>query len=166
MHAALKKKVYIERHLVDDEVLEYIAEAMTTNVRELEGFLSRCVFYAGLLKKPRVTLDVAKEALKKYITVSKATYDADKIIEQVCKYFNISKNQLLSKSRKQEISYARQIAMYLLDNMLEMPYTSIGKLFGKDHSTVIYCKNKVLQDLKKDKTLNTQIKDIKDLCMI
>ncbi len=163
--AILKKKTYMERHLVDDDVLEYIAEAMTTSVRELEGYLSRCIFYAGLLKKPKVTLEVAQEALKNYITVSKVSFDSDKIIEKVCKYFDVSKNQLLGKDRKKELSYPRQICMYLLDNMLEMPYTSIGKIFNKDHATVIYCKNKIDKLLKTDKLLQTQVKDIKDLCM-
>ena len=163
--AILKKKTFIDRHSVDDEVLEYIAEAMTTSVRELEGYLSRCIFYAGLLKKPKVTLDVAQEALKNYITVSKVTFDSDKIIEKVCRYFEVSKNQLLGRDRKKELSYPRQICMYLLDNMLEMPYTSIGKIFNKDHATVIYCKNKIDKLLKTDKLLQTQIKDIKDLCM-
>ena len=163
--AILKKKAYIDRHVVDDEVFEYIAEAMTTSVRELEGYFSRCVFYAGLSKKPKVTLEVAKEALKNYITVSKVTFDSDKIIEKVCKYFEISKNQLLGRDRKKELSYPRQICMYLLDNMLQMPYTSIGKIFNKDHATVIYCKNKIEKLLKTDNLLNTQIKDIKDLCM-
>ena len=163
--AILKKKTYIERLVVDDSVLEFIAEAMTTSVRELEGYLSRCVFYAGLLKKPKVTLEVAQEALKNYITVSKVTFDSDKIIEKVCKYFEVSKNQLLGRDRKKELSYPRQICMYLLDNMLEMPYTSIGKIFNKDHATVIYCKNKIDKLLKTDKLLQTQIKDIKDLCM-
>ena len=162
--AILKKKVYIDRQVVDDDVLQYIAEAMTSNVRELEGFLSRCVFYAGLLKKPRVTLDVAKEALKNYVTITKVTYDSDKILEKVCSYFEISKNQLLGKDRRKELSYARQIAMYLLDDMMNMPYTSIGKIFGKDHATVIYCKNKVISELKTNKMLEVQIKDIKGLC--
>ena len=161
----LKKKTYIERHIVDDDVLEYIAEAMTTSVRELEGYLSRCVFFAGLLKKPKVTLDIAQEALKNYITISKVTFDSDKIIEKVCKYFEVSKNQLLGRDRKKELSYPRQICMYLLDNMLEMPYTSIGKIFNKDHATVIYCKNKIDKLLKSDRLLQTQVKDIKDLCM-
>lgn len=163
--AILKKKTFIDRHSVDDEVLEYIAEAMTTSVRELEGYLSRCIFYAGLFKKPKVTLDVAQEALKNYITISKVTFDSDKIIEKVCKYFEVSKNQLLGKDRKKELSYPRQICMYLLDNMLGMPNTSIGKIFNKDHATVIYCKNKIDKLLKSDKLLQTQIKDIKDLCM-
>lgn len=163
--AILKKKVFIERQLVDDDVLEYIAEAMTTNIREMEGLLSRCVFFAGLMKKPRVTIEVAKDALKNYITDSKSSVDADRIMEQVCKYFGISKNQIIAKDRRKEISYARQICMYLLDEMIGMPYTSIGKLFGKDHSTVIYCKNKVAQDLKSDKNLATQIKDLKIFCM-
>lgn len=162
--AILKKKAYIERHIVDDEVLEYIAEAMITSVRELEGYLSRCVFYAGLLKKPKVTLEIATEALKNYITESKATFDSDKILEKVCSYFDVSKNQLLGRDRKKELSYPRQICMYLLDNMLKMPYTSIGKIFGKDHATVIYCKNKVEKLLKTDKHIQMQIKDIKDLC--
>ena len=162
--AILKKKALLERHNVDDQVYEYIAEAMTTNIRELEGFLSRCVFYAGLLKKPRITLEIAQEALKNYITVSQESFDSDKIIEKVCKYFELSKNQLLGKDRKKELSYARQICIYLIDEMLEMPYTSIGKIFNKDHATIIYCKNKVQKLLKTDKLLQTQIKDIQDLC--
>lgn len=164
--AILKKKAYMDRQQIDDEVFEYIAEAMTTNIRELEGFLSRCVFYAGLLKKPKVTLEVAKEALKNYITATKASYDSDKILEEVCKYFSVSKNQLLGKDRKKELSYARQICMYLFDELLDMPYTSIGKFFNKDHATVIYCKNKVAKQMKTDKLLETQIKDIKDLLNI
>lgn len=161
--AILKKKVYNEHHAVDDDVLEYISEAMTTSVRELEGYLSRCVFYAGLLKKPRVTLEVAKDALKNYVTITKTSVDSDKIIDKVCKYFEISKNQLLGKDRKKELSYARQIAMYLLDELLQMPYTSIGKVFNKDHATVIYCKNKVIKQLETDKLLQVQIKDIRGL---
>ncbi len=161
--AILKKKVILDRHIVDDDVLEYIAQAMTTNVRELEGYLSRCVFYAGLLKKPKVTLEVAKDALKNYVTITQTTYDSEKIIEKVCKYFEITKNQILGKDRKKEISYARQIAMYLLDEMMQMPYTSIGKIFNKDHATVIYCKNKVIKQLESDKLLQVQVKDIKGL---
>ena len=86
------------------------------------------------------------------------------IHEKVCKYFELSKNQLLGKDRKKELSYARQICIYLIDEMLEMPYTSIGKIFNKDHATIIYCKNKVQKLLKTDKLLQTQIKDIQDLC--
>lgn len=162
--AILKRKAYIDRHLVDDAVLHYIAEAMTTSVRELEGYLSRCVFYAGLLKKPRVTLEIAQEALKNYITESKVDFDNEKIIEKVCKYFDVSKNQLLGKDRRKELSYPRQICMYLLDNLLEIPYTSIGRIFNKDHATVIYCKNKIERLAKTDKVLQTQLKDITDLC--
>lgn len=162
--AILKKKCYMDRQVVDDDALYYIAEGMTSNVRELEGFLSRCVFYAGLLKKPKVTLEIAKEALKNYITAKKVTYDSDKIIEKVCSYFEVSKNQLLGKDRRKELSYARQIAMYLLDELMNMPYTSIGKIFGKDHATVIYCKNKVSSELETNKLLEVQIKDLKGLC--
>ena len=161
--AILKKKAYMDKRAVDDDVFEYIAQAMTTNVRELEGYLSRCVFYAGLFKKPRVTLEIAKDALKNYITITQTSYDSDKIIDKVCKYFSITKNQILGKDRKKELSYARQIAMYLLDEMMQMPYTSIGKIFNKDHATVIYCKNKVIKQLETDKLLQVQVKDIKGL---
>lgn len=164
--AILKKKAYMDRRAVDDAVFEYIAQAMTTNVRELEGYLSRCVFYAGLMKKPRVTLEIAKESLKNYVTTTQATFDSEKIIEKVCKYFEVTKNQILGKDRKKELSYARQIAMYLLDEIMQMPYTSIGKIFNKDHATVIYCKNKVAKQLETDKLLQVQIKDIKGLLEI
>lgn len=162
--AILKKKVYIERQLVDDDVLTYIAESMTSNIREMEGLLSRCVFYAGLMKKPRVTIEVAKDALKNYVSENKTTIDADRIMEQVCKYFGITRTQITAKDRRKEISYARQICMYLLDELIGMPYTSIGKMFGKDHATVIYCKNKVAQDLKTNKSLAVHIKDLKNMC--
>jgi len=162
--AILKRKTFMDRQIVDDDVLEYIASAMTTSVRELEGYLARCMFYKGLSKKPKLTLDVAAEALKNYITESKTSFDSNKIIEKVCIYFDVSKNQLLGRDRKKELSYPRQICMYLLDNMLQMPNTSIGKIFGKDHATVIYCKGKVDKLLKTDKRLQMQIKDIKDLC--
>lgn len=163
--AILKKKAYIDRQAVDDDVLEYIASAMTTSIRELEGCYQKCSFTAQLKRLPKITLDVAKDCLSSFITVSKVTFDSDKIIEKVCKYFDVSRNQVLGKDRRKELSYPRQIAMYLLDNMLEMPYTSIGKIFGKDHATVIYCKSKIEKLLKTDKLLQTQIKDIKDLCM-
>lgn len=162
--AILKKKCMIDRHVVDDDVLHYIAEAMTSNIRELEGFLSRCVFSAVLQKKPRVTMEIAKQALKNYAEVTKVNYDSDKILDKVCAYFEITKNQLLGKDRRKELSYARQIAMYLLDELMHLPYTSIGKIFGKDHATVIYCKNKVISELETNKLLQVQIRDLKGLC--
>ena len=164
--AILKKKAYSDRQDIDDDVLEYIASAMTTSIRELEGCYQKCGFKAKIKGSPKITLDIAKECFGSFITVSKVSYDSDKILEKVCKYFDVSKNQLLGKDRKKELSYPRQICMYLLDDMLEMPYTSIGKIFNKDHATVIYCKNKIEKLLKTDKLLQTQIKDIKDLCTL
>lgn len=161
--AILIKKAQIERYNVSREVIEYIAEVATTNIREMEGFLSRTVFYSNLLKEDVVTIDSAREALKNIAKQDDETVDATRIIEVVCKFFNIKKEDMLARKRTKNIAEARQIAMYLITEMINIPLEAVGNIFGKDHSTVIYAKNKVLEDMAKSKKLEVQINDIRQM---
>ena len=161
--AILNKKATLERYNVDSDVIEYIAEAVKTNIREMEGMLARAVFYAGLMGQTKVTMDIAREALKNYLIQAEETIDAGNIIDVVCKYYNIKKEELTARKRTKEIAEARQIAMFLITEFISMPLASVGSIFGKDHATVIYAKNKVADDMKKNQKLAVQINDMKQM---
>ena len=161
--AILNKKASLERYNVDPEVISYIADAVKTNIREMEGMLARAVFYAGLLGQPKVTMDTAREALKNYLIQTEETVDAGNILDVVCKYYNLKKEELLARKRTKEIAEARQIAMFLIAEFINMPLASLGSIFGKDHATVIYAKNKVAEDIKKSPKLAVQINDMKQM---
>lgn len=161
--AILKKKAQIERYNVSREVIEYIAEVATSNIRQMEGFLSRTVFYSNLIKQDVVTIESAREALKNIAKEEDDTVDATKIIDTVCKFYGIKKEELLAKKRTKNIADARQIAMYLISELMNLPLVAIGDIFGKGHATVIYAKTKVQEDIKKSKKLEIQINDIKQM---
>ena len=162
--AILNKKAQIERYNVSQDVIEYIAEVATSNVREMEGFLSSTVFYSSLLNKESiVTIESAKEALKNIAKHDEETIDAGKIIDIVCKFYNVKKEELLARKRTKTIAEARQIAMYLITEFMSLPLEAVGNIFGKDHATVIYAKNKISDDMKKSKRLEIQINDLKQM---
>ena len=161
--AILNKKAQIERYNVSREVIEYIAEIATSNVRTMEGYLSRAVFYSSLLKEDIVTIESAREALKNIAKDDEESIDATKIIDIVCKFYNIKKEEVLARKRTKQIAEARQIAMYLITEFINIPLESVGNIFGKDHATVIYAKNKIQDDMKKSKKLEVQINDLKKM---
>lgn len=161
--AILNKKAQMERYNVSRDVIEYIAEVATSNVRTMEGFLSRTVFYSNLLKEDIVTIESAREALKNIAEEDEETIDATKIIDIVCKFYNVKKEDILARKRTKQIAEARQIAMYLITEFISIPLESVGNIFGKDHATVIYAKNKVQDDIKKSKKLEVQINDLKQM---
>lgn len=161
--AILKKKVQIEKYNVTNEVLEFIAESVKTNIREMEGLLTRAVFYAPLVGSNVVTIETAKEALKNYLNIDEAEVKTENIIDIVAKYFSVNKNELKARKRTKEIANARQVCMYLISEYINMPLASIGAIFGKDHATVIYAKSKVEEDIKKSKKFEIQINDLKSM---
>lgn len=161
--AILNKKAQMERYNVSREVIEYIADVATTNIRVMEGYLSRTVFYSRIQKEEVVSLNSAREALKNIAAQDEEIIDATKILEIVCKFYGVKKEDLLARKRTKNIAEARQIAMYLMTEYLNIPLESIGNIFGKDHSTVIYAKNKVAEDIKNSKKLEVQINDLKGM---
>jgi len=161
--AILNKKAQMERYNVSRAVIEYIADVATTNIREMEGFLSRTVFYSNLLKEDVVTIESAREALKNIAKQDEETIDATKIIDIVCKFYGVKKEDLLARKRTKNIAEARQIAMYLVTEYLSIPLEAVGDIFGKNHATVIYAKNKVAEDIKQFKKLEVQINDLRQM---
>ena len=161
--AILNKKAQLERYNVSKEVVEYIADVSTSNIRTLEGYLSRAVFYSKILQEDVVSLAAAREALKNIASEEEGTIDGTKIIDIVCKFFGVKKEEIVARNRKKNIAEARQIAMYLCTEYLNIPQEAIGNMFGKDHSTVIYAKSKIIEDMKKSKKLEIQINDLKQM---
>ena len=125
--------------------------------------LNRAVFYSGLIGAGIVTLNNAREALKNIVVEDESKLDAGRIVDAVCRYYNIKKEELLARKRTKEIASARQVAMFLISDMLDMPLAAVGNIFGKDHATVIYAKTRVAEDMAKDKKFATEINDIRQM---
>ena len=162
--AILKKKVQEEEVSVNDDVLNYIAENVDTNIREIEGVLEKVCFYAGLLGKQTATLDDLREALKDHVSSNRLSLTSDRIIDCVTKYFSISKEDLLGKKKNKEIVEPRQICMYVMCDMLDLPLTSVGEIFGKkDHTTVMHARDKISNLIKENNRIRVIVSDIKNM---
>lgn len=148
----------------DADGLVFLAENFQKNVRELEGALNKLLFYLINVKHTgRIDLATVRESVLSIMTSkSKSkTVTEDKIIDAVADYYNLTENQIKSKTRTSQIALARHIAMYLCRTMLNTPYIKIGQFFGgRDHSTVITAVEKVDNSLKCDTLLATAISDI------
>ena len=164
--AILKKKAQEERYSVDDEVITYLAEKLDTNIREMEGALQKTYFYANLLGKQNAGLVDAKEALKEVFESEIKAVNPENILEKVCRYFNVKEEDLIGKSKKKEIVEPRQVAVYIITELLDLPLASIGKIFnGRDHTTIIHSRDKISERLKTDNRLKIAVEDIKNMIL-
>ena len=159
--AILMKKAQEENYVVADEVQEYLAEHFDTNIREMEGILSKVWFYASLTGKKSATMEDMQEALKDHDFSNKQNLTAERIIDCVCKYFSVRRDELLGKKKNKEIVEPRQICMYTICNLLDMPLLSIGQLFGRDHTTVIHARDKISQMMEENQRIKIAVSDIK-----
>ena len=160
--AILQKKAFIEGYSIDDDALNYIADKVDTNIREMEGFLSKVVFLANLKNKDMATLEDAKEALDNYMETSKESLDANRIISAVTEYFNLSKDDIIGKKKTKEIVNARQICIYLITELLDLPLTAIGDIFGgRDHTTIMHSRDKIASECKEKASINVAVTDLK-----
>ncbi len=158
--AILKQKIGKEGLEINEEVIEYIANHITTNVRELEGVLISILAQATINKK-HLTLDLAKEVVEKIVKSSQQDISIDFIKKTVCDYFNIVPEQLKSKTRKREIVQSRQIAMYFAKNYTKNSLASIGsQIGGKDHATVLHAYKTVNNLMETDKRFKRYILDL------
>ena len=160
--AIIKKKCSQEGYLVDDNVVDFIAQKTGTNIREMEGILSKVVFFSGLLGKTHTTIEDAHEALKDYGETERTDLNADKIINTVCDFFKVTKEELTGKKRNKEIVEPRQLCIYLIDEMLNIPLTAIGTLLGgRDHTTIMHARDKIGSQVKTNPHIKTLVSDIK-----
>ena len=161
--AILKNKAQSDHFSVPDDVMVYIASRIDSNIRELEGALTRVVAFASLTKRP-VNTDLVAEALKDIFPNGKAKeVTMDVIQEIVASYFKIKIEDLQSKKRTRTIAYPRQIAMYLCREMTETSLPQIGQFFGgRDHTTVIHAYDKINQDKETDNRLKGILNELID----
>ncbi len=160
--AIIRKKMVLEKIAVNDEVVNYLAEKIDSNIRELEGCLAKVVFYAKLKGLAYPDLETAKEALKN--TVQKKTgIDSSDIIAATCSYFNISQADIIGKKKTKNLVEARMIAIYIINDMLSLPLVSIGQIFGgRDHTTIIHARDKIAALIKENAETAKAVKDIKN----
>lgn len=148
-----------------EDAIDFIAKNYSSSIRQLEGILTRITFYSTLNDiQGEITLQIVSDALGiKNLKIDKTNKtDANKIISVVADYYSVSNEQIKGKGRKAQITLARHIAIYLIRELLDIPYVEIGALFSnRDHSTIIYSIENVSNMLKTDKELEGVITKLK-----
>jgi len=159
--AILRKKAIGEGLSAPDDALEYIASKISTNIRELEGALIRVTAFASLNRQP-VDVGLAEMVLKDLITDDGAQeITSTAILGQTAAYFNISLEELCSKSRTRTLVTARQIAMYLCRELTDMSLPKIGQEFGgRDHTTVIHADRKIRELMAERRAIYNQVTEL------
>ncbi len=146
--AILRKKAETQGQQVPDDVTLFIAERISSNIRELEGALNRVIAYAVLTSR-EISLGMAQETLKGMVAETSKRVTLEKIQQLVALRFNLSVSELKGKRRTKEVSFARQVAMALTRELTEASLPAIGAAFGgRDHATVIYACSKILEARK------------------
>ena len=162
--AILKKKSQLEKYYVDDEVINYIAERVDTNVRELEGKLKAVYLLAKIHSKNMATIEEAKEIFASHTEEIKNSLTPERIIAIVCDYFNISTSDITGKKKNKEVVEPRMISIYLIDKYLSIPLKKIGETFGgRDHTTIMHARDKISADLKTNKKIQTLVSEIENI---
>lgn len=148
--AILRKKAQAENLNVPAEVIAFIAEKISSNIRQLEGALTKLVAFSTFNKK-ELSVSLAQNILKDIIPLENKKISIDQIQKSVADYYTIKVNSLLSKKRTKDVVLARQVAIYLSRELTDLSLTSIGGAFGgKDHTTIIHSCNKIKNKIKKD----------------
>ncbi|KQZ11432.1 chromosomal replication initiator protein DnaA [Agromyces fucosus] len=159
--AILRKKAQSERLQVPDDILEYMASKVSSNIRELEGTLIRVTAFASLNRTP-VDMPLVQTVLKDLITD-----DSDNVVSPVdiitatADYFKLTVDDLYGSSRSQAVATARQIAMYLCRELTSLSLPKIGQLFGnRDHTTVMYANKKISELMKERRSIYNQVTEL------
>ncbi len=161
--AILRKKEEMEGYNIDNEVIKYIATNIKSNIRELEGALTKIVALSKLDHSREINIALAEEALKDIISPgAERKITPELIIQVVADHFGITPLDIASQKRNKEVVYPRQIVMYLCQNMTDASLQDIGRyLGGRDHTTIIHGREKIASDLKNNENLTNTIEILK-----
>ena len=159
--AILRKRAQAEHLQVPDDILEFMASKVSSNIRELEGTLIRVTAFSSLQRAP-IDLALVQTVLKDLITLDEDNVIAPTdIIDATAEYFKLSTDDLYGSSRSQQIASARQIAMYLCREMTSLSLPKIGQLFGgRDHTTVMYANKKISELMKERRSIYNQVTEL------
>ena len=152
--AILQRKAYQEDVTLPNEVAEFIAQQVKSNIRELEGMLNRVIGFSSLTGKA-ISSDLARETLKAILPEEGKKPNPNDIIKVVAKHYDLKISEIKSKSNSQQVVFPRKVAMFLLRKLSELSYPEIGKLFNdKHHSTVMYAVKDIEERRAKDTNLD------------
>ena len=158
--AILRKKGQSENLNVPAEVINFIADKIPSNIRQLEGALTKLTAYSTLTKK-ELSIPLTQEILKDIIPLENKNISIDQIQKTVSNFYNIKINSLLSKKRTKDIVLARQVAIYLSRELTDLSLISIGGFFGRrDHTTILHSYGKIKNKIEKDKSFKNIINNL------
>jgi chromosomal replication initiator protein len=160
--AILLKKASMENLTVPNDVINFIATKIETNIRELEGALIRIVAYSSLTNCP-IDINLAEHVLKDILPDQKPKkITISDILQEVGRHFSLKMEDFKAKKRTKDLAFARQVAMYLCSELTDLSLPKIGEEFGgRDHTTVIHARDKIAQDMAKDPQLSMLIDSLK-----
>ena len=143
-----------------------MAENSGGDVRSLEGLLNKVIF-ASLLHEEPITISLAMNALKQAVNEeNKEVMTTTNIINTVCSFYGVSKNDLLGKKRNKELVEPRQICIYLITELMNVPLMTIGQAMGgRDHTTVMHARDKIAELIQTNPRVATEVNDLKNLIL-
>ncbi len=160
--AIIKSKALRMGVVLPEAVLQYVAENITSNIRQIEGTINKIMALQALSGSEIDTATVVRAVRDMFREKSDLVPSSDLIIQEVCKFYNVEEEALRGKSRVKNTTVARQVAMYLIRTMTNMSLTEIGRLFdNRDHTTALHAINMIEKRMKDDSSLTEIIKDIK-----
>ena len=161
----LKRKAFNDGIELSDEVVDYVASRVKTNIREMEGIFISLIAQSSLNRKA-ITLDLARQLVERFVQNSTQEVSVEFIVNMVCNNLNIAIEDFYSKSKKRELVQARQLAMHFAKKYTELSLATIGQQCGgKDHATVIHALKTVANLLETDKKFKTLALEIeKNIC--
>ena len=163
--AILRKKTQIDNIIIDDDILATIATRVDTNIRDLEGTLNRLIAKASLINSP-ITMEMAEKEINEVISTKDKVISSEYIQEVVGKYFDISPQDLKGSKRSNDVTFPRQIAMYLCRNVAQMSLPQIGNDFGKrDHTTVMHACNKIEKEITSNSNTKLIVESVKKILL-
>lgn len=163
--AILRKKAQLDNIIIDDEILSDIATKIDSNIRELEGVLNKLIANASLTGS-QITIEMAEKAINDVVTKKDKVLSLELIQETVSKYFNVTVEELKGVKRSNDVTFPRQIAMYLCRNVAQLPLTKIGEGFGKrDHTTVIHACTKIEKEIQNNISTKRIVESVKNILL-
>ena len=159
----LKNRIWRDGLEIDEEIVNYIAENVRNNVRDLEGVLASLLAYSTLTNVD-IDMELAEQVVGRLVHVASADITMENITHAVCEHFNVPEKMLFASTRKREVAQARQVAMYLAKQMTDKSLVEIGRQYGgRNHATVLHAIHTVSDELEHDAFLRRSVKQIENM---